>query len=288
MSININGKSRPLGLLGYPVKHTASPAMHNCGFEALHLNYVYLPFEISPEQLHTAVKALIPLNFKGVNVTIPHKQNIIPLLDDLSEEARLIGAVNTVEIKEGKLIGHNTDAAGFIESLKIDADFNLNKKTLCLFGAGGAGFAVAFAAALAGAEKIFIREPNSAQANNLKTSLQKNFPNLQISIVTEDSNIKKAVQEADILVNATPLGMKESDPLVIPAEFIHPNLLVYDLVYNPAETKLLAIAKQKRCQAINGLGMLLFQGTKAFEIWTGEKAPLEKMKKALISTIGIK
>lgn len=285
--MDINGKTLPLGLFGYPVKHTASPAMHNAGFQKLNLNYVYLPFSVTPLHLKLAIRSLIPLQFKGINVTIPHKQSVCPLLDELSCEAALIGAVNTLEIKAGKLIGHNTDALGFIESLKQDAKFSLKNKNLFLLGAGGAGHAVAFAAALQGAKKIFIKELNRKQAKLLKNKLTRNFLELEVEYVTENktNRLKAALKEADILVNATPLGMGKKDLLIVNEDFLRPGLLVYDLVYNPLETRLLAAAKKKKCRVVSGIGMLLFQGIKAFEIWTGKKAPALVMKKALLKAI---
>jgi shikimate dehydrogenase len=260
--------------------------MHNAGFKALKLNYVYLPFSVPQTQLKAAVQGLIPLNFKGVNITVPHKQKALTLMDKLSKEAKLVGAINTVEIKDNKLIGHNTDAPGFIESLKKDAGFNLKNKVLFLMGAGGAGRAVAFASALQGIKKIFIKELNNSLAVKLKNNLRAHFPKLIIETkLRYDEQIEAGIKEADILVNATPLGMKPKDPCVIRKDFLKSDLLVYDLVYNPLETKLLKRAKQKKCQAVSGLGMLLYQGIKAFEIWTKKRAPLKVMKRALKEAI---
>lgn len=283
----IDGKTKLCGLFGHPVKHTASPDMHNSAFEHLNLNYRYMAFDIEPENVKEAISSLKAIGFGGVNVTVPHKQAVCPYLDKISTEARLIGAVNTIEIKDGKLIGHNTDAYGFTQSLKTEGKTQIKNKTMFLFGAGGAGLAVAAGSALEGLKTLYIRELNSEQGNNLITRLNQNFPDLKTVYIKDTKDIAAAVTDSDFLVNATPLGLTESDPLIVNEELLHKDLIVYDLVYNPKETKLLKAALAKGAKAISGMGMLLLQGAKAFEIWTGQKAPVAVMEKALRKKLNI-
>lgn len=283
----IDGKTQLCGLFGHPVKHTASPDMHNSAFEHLNLNYRYMAFDIKPNDVQAAIKSLPALGIAGINVTVPHKQAVCPHLDEISQEAKLIGAVNTVQIKGDKLIGYNTDAYGFTESLKTEGKTEIKNKTMCLFGAGGAGLAVAFGSALEGLKTIYIRELNEEQAINLIKRLNHNFPELKTVYIQDPTDINNAVADSDFLVNATPLGLKDSDPLIVDADALHQNLIVYDLVYNPKETKLLKAASEKGSTAVSGMGMLLLQGAKAFEIWTGQKAPVEIMEKALRAKLKI-
>lgn len=284
---SINGKTKLCGLFGHPVTHTASPNMHNSAFKHLSLNYRYMAFDIAPENVKDSASALRALGFAGVNVTVPHKQAICPYLDEIAQEASLIGAVNTIEINNGKLIGHNTDAYGFTQSLKEDGETEISDKTMFLFGAGGAGLAVAFGSALENLSKLYIRELNKPQANNLIERLNKNFPNLETIYVEDEKDIAFAVKQSDILVNATPLGLKESDPLIVNQELLHKDLIVYDLVYNPLETKLIKAAKENGAKTVSGIGMLLLQGAKAFEIWTGQPAPVDVMREALYKKLNI-
>lgn len=283
----IDGKTALCGLFGHPVKHTASPDMHNSAFESLDLNCRYMAFDIEPENVEDAVKSLKALGILGVNVTVPHKQAVCPYLDELTKEAESIGAVNTIEIKEGKLIGHNTDAYGFTESLKRESGKEIAGKTLFLFGAGGAGLAVAAGAAVEKLKKIYIRELNKLQADNLIKRLNDNFPNLETVFVETEQEIADAVANTDFLVNATPLGLSETDPLIVPKDLLHKDLVVYDLVYNPKETKLLKAAIDAGALPVSGMGMLLLQGAKAFEIWTKQKAPVDVMETALRKKLNI-
>lgn len=283
----INGKTKLCGLFGHPVTHTASPDMHNSAFAHLNLNYRYMAFDIEHDQVQNALTALTALGLSGVNVTVPHKQTVCPYLDEIATEAKLIGAVNTIEIKDGKLIGHNTDAYGFTQSLKTEGETEIADKTMFLFGAGGAGLAVAFGSALENLKKLYIRELNKEQADNLITRLNENFPDLTTVYIEDEKEIDAAVADSDFLVNATPLGLKDTDPLIVSADSLHKDLVVYDLVYNPKETKLLKAAKEKGAKPVSGMGMLLLQGARAFEIWTKKDAPVEVMRQALCKKLQI-
>jgi shikimate dehydrogenase len=275
----ISGKTKLYGIFGYPVKHTFSPGMHNAAFKKLNLDACYVPFAVAPENLGEAVKALIPLGLCGLNITVPHKEKIIAYLDELSEEARLIGAVNTIEITEGKLIGHNTDGRGFLRSLRDNAGFIPKGKQVFIIGSGGAARAVGFSLALAGVKKIYFTDLDAGKAIALVTDITEKAGCLAEYVNHE--TVGASAVEADCIINATPLGLKRTDPLPLAPEHIRKKHLVCDLVYNPAETRFLQTAKARGAKRLPGIGMLLFQGVIAFEIWTGKKAPVSTMKNAL-------
>ncbi len=279
----ISGKTKLYGIFGYPVEHTFSPGMHNAAFKELHMNASYVPFAVHPAQLKNAVKAILPLGLCGLNITVPHKQNVVSFLDDLSEEAHLIGAVNTIQIVKGKLVGHNTDGRGFIRSLRDDARYDPKGKTVFLIGSGGAARAVCFSLALSGVRKIFLYDVDHQKAETLARTIRKKTGVDAQTLSAGD--VALAAKEAGCLINATPLGLKKNDPLPLKRELIHKRHLVYDLVYNPSETKFLKAAKERGAKRLSGLGMLLYQGVIAFEIWTGVKAPVNVMKNALTRQI---
>jgi shikimate dehydrogenase len=279
----ISGKTKIYGIFGYPVEHTFSPGMHNAAFKKLGMDACYVPFSVHPAGLRAAVKAVLPLGLRGLNITVPHKEKVIAWLDELSEEARLIGAVNTVEVREGRLIGHNTDGRGFIRSLRDGAGFDPRGTTVLVAGAGGAARAVCFCLALAKAERIVFHDVDAAKAAKLARDIRKKTG---VSAEAVSSHgLAAAAREARCLINATPLGLKKDDPLPLDRELILPHHLVCDLVYNPPETGLLKAAKDRGARRLPGIGMLLYQGVIAFEIWTGAKAPIAVMKSALARLI---
>ncbi len=282
----ISGKTKIYGIFGYPVEHTFSPGMHNAAFKKLGMDACYVPFAVHPGRLVDAAKALIPLGICGLNITVPHKQNIIPCLDDLSEEARLIGAVNTIEVKEGKVIGHNTDGRGFLRSLKEQARFDPRGQKFLFIGSGGAARAIGFSLALAGAEQVAICDIETQKALILAQDIKKQT-GVDARAIGREALAAYAAG-ADCLINATPLGLKRGDPMPLPGDCIQKHQLVCDLVYNPPETPFLKAAKAKKAKRLSGLGMLLFQGVIAFEIWTQKKAPVSVMKSALMKQIGIR
>ncbi len=279
----ITGKTRLYGIFGYPVKHTFSPGMHNAAFKKLDMDACYVPFAVNPDQLAHAVRAIIPLGLCGLNITVPHKEKVIAHLHDLSQEARLIGAVNTIEVVEGRLIGHNTDGRGFIRSLRDNARFDTKGKTVLLIGSGGAARAVSFCLALAGAQRIAVFDVDGKKAEALARDLRAKT-SVDAEALTAGA-LALASETAECLINATPLGLKKQDPLPLRQEYIRKDHLVCDLVYNPAETPLLKAAKKRGAKRLPGIGMLLYQGVIAFEIWTGVKAPVLIMKSALSKQI---
>jgi shikimate dehydrogenase len=278
---------KSVALIGYPLGHTLSPVMHNAAFQKLGLDYEYLPVEVAPKELAKALKGFRALHFAGFNVTIPHKEAVIPLLDEITPVAKVIGAVNTVVNREGRLVGYNTDGAGFIDSLKEDAKVDPKGKRVVVLGAGGASRAVSVMLAEADASEITITDIQADKAEELSKYVDEYFEVTCNCIPADGKTLQDKINAADILVNTTPVGMHPKinhSPL---GEKINlsPNLLVYDLVYNPSETKLLATAKAAGCRTCSGLGMLVRQGALAFTLWTGEEAPVEAMRQAAENTL---
>ncbi len=276
--MKITGKTAVYGIIGYPVKHSLSPLMQTEAFRELSLDAVYVPFEVKPKELKEAVSGLKALSVKGFNITVPHKEKIIEYLDFLSEDAEFLGAVNTVKEEEGKLIGYNTDGEGFIRSLKEEGVEVEGKKVL-MFGAGGAAKAVGYELLKEGAKFLNVVNRNFQRAKALGELLGKRG-NVLIYPLKENT-VEVLLKEADIIVNTTSVGMKEGDPYLFDYSKIPEGITVVDIIYNPPETPLLKAAKEKGCKVINGLGMLVHQGAAAFEIWTGKRAPISKMKKVL-------
>lgn len=269
------------GLVGYPVRHSLSPLMHNVAFKALGINAEYRLFEINPEQVEEFLNLnhLSQNNISGLNVTIPYKEKIIPFLDSLSDETKLIGAVNTIKVSGDRLEGFNTDGQGFLKHLTEGLGFNPKGKIIAIIGAGGAARAVSVYLSKTQPKRIAIYDIDKTKTLALISHLKKNFKDVEF--IPTDSIEELKIENSDLLVNATPVGMKETDPSLVEEKSIHKDLWVYDLIYNPGETKLLKISRLKGARTSNGLGMLLYQGAYAFELWTGQKAPIEIMRKAL-------
>lgn len=280
----IKGMTKIVGVIGFPIEHTISPAIHNAAFAALGLDCVYLPFAVRPENLAQAIAGLSPLGIIGINVTIPHKESVIQYLDEVSHEAKRIGAVNTVAIKSERLIGYNTDGKGFVRALKEERKIDIQGKKIVILGAGGAGRAVAVQSSLERAEKLIIFDKENERAKRLAADIKKDIPQLCVEAVSRDK-IKPNLNEADILINATPVGMNAGDELIINPQWLLPRTLVFDLVYNPQETRLMQAARERGCSVVGGLGMLIHQGALSFELWTGKKAPLDVMRKAARESI---
>lgn len=271
-------------MIGYPLSHSLSPLMHNAVIEKLNLNYVYIPFEIEPDSLRVAVKGLFKSGVKGLNVTIPHKVAVIKILDELDESARLIGAVNTILIKKGSLKGYNTDADGFLESLK-EKGVRVRGKKVLLIGAGGAGRAICYALIKAGSKQITIVNRNLKKAK----SLLKSFSEFNSSSVlrTDKFDIenieKELIPQHQLIVNATSLGMKNANPLEIDFKRAQKHTVVCDIIYNPPLTGFLKGARKRGLKTIDGTGMLVHQGAISFKLWTGISPPVDVMRKALKS-----
>jgi len=280
-----NGTRELYGLIGYPVKHSFSPYMHNAAFEYLKMDAEYRLFEVPPEKLgEFFTKTIVEQDIKGFNVTIPHKEAAVPFLNaSVSQSVRMNQAVNTVRVETDETMsGCNSDGMGFSLDLK-ERGFDALKKRVSLIGAGGGAKAVATSIAVKNPAKLLIFDLDSAKAASLCDIVKEFFPSVPVEAVSSVEKLE--VYQADLLINATPVGMRETDPLAIKKEWLSPDLFVYDLIYNPAETKLLKAAKDAGCRTANGLGMLLYQGCLAFEYWTGRKAPVDVMRKALLERL---
>lgn len=274
--MHINGKTKITGLFGYPVEHTLSPAMHNAAFEGLRLDYCYLPFLVRPDALKQAVDAVRALNMAGVNVTVPHKEAVISLLDGVDEEAAFIGAVNTIVNNEGTLKGYNTDGRGFMRSLS-EAGISVENKQVLVVGAGGASRAISYYLSEK-AKVLFLHDIAQDKMNNLVSDLLKIRSNVSpYGKMTELGSF-------DIIVNATPLGLKEGDPFPFDVSALPPGRTVCDLIYG--KTRLIEEAGNKGCRTLDGMGMLLWQGVLAFELWTSAFPPVDIMRNALLKGSG--
>ena len=269
--MHISGKTKITGLFGYPVEHTLSPSMHNAAFENLGLDYCYLPFLVHPDFLRQAVEGVRALNMAGVNVTVPHKETVIPCLDSVDEEAAFIGAVNTVVNSSGKLRGFNTDGKGFMRSLS-EAGIAVEGRKVLVVGAGGASRAIGYYLSEK-AEALYLHDIAQNRADKLVSDLSRIRQNVSCHEKIADLGL------FDVIINATPLGLKADDPLPLDITALSAHHTVCDLIYR--KTPLLEEAQKKGCRTIDGMGMLLWQGALAFELWTSAVPPVDVMRKAL-------
>ncbi|MER3446639.1 MAG: shikimate dehydrogenase [Candidatus Dadabacteria bacterium] len=281
--MNIKGSTKVYAIFGHPVSHSLSPRMHNAAFRALHLDCVYVPFDVQPRDFETAARAIRAMGISGVNITIPHKESIIFFLDEISPEASLTGAVNTVKNDEGKLIGYNTDVGGFLRSVKEDLGFYPRGSRVAVIGAGGAARAVISALCMNEASEIYLINRTFDKAKRLATEFKRNFKDTQIYALSLDDKeeLEKSLGSVCLLVNATSAGMKGIDSVEIPLEILSQGAAVYDLVYDPRETNLVKRMREMGRRASGGLSMLLYQGVESFNIWTGMEAPIEVMRKTI-------
>lgn len=283
----IDATTRLLGIIGDPVEHSLSPQLHNYLIEQLNLNFRYLAFHVSPQNLSQAVAGLKAVGIAGFNVTVPHKQAVLPLLDELSPEAQTLGAVNAVVCQDEKLIGHNTDWIGFLQPLDQQG-VDLSGQRAAILGAGGAAWGVAFALVKRNIAHLTVINRTPSKAEDLVVHVKRSlgFDHIE-SMALEADLIRNALQQAHLLVNATSVGLwPEIDRTPLDSGALHSDLIVYDLVYNPLETALLKAAKQAGAQLLDGLDMLIGQGVAAFALWTGasaSKTHLSELRQLLIS-----
>lgn len=276
----ITGHTRLVGLLGYPIKHSRSPRLQNLSFARNGIDLVYLTFDVHENNLEDAIKAMRTLNVAGFNVTMPNKQRVIPLLDELSEEARIIGAVNTVSHVDGVLKGYNTDGMGFIKNLE-DNGVDCRGKRVVQCGAGGAGSACAVQMALSGAKELVILDVSLSSAQLLANNINKNIKGCKACAFTMEQEILLSeLAGSDIYVDSTPLGMHplEEQAVFTSPEQIPQELTVVDVSYSPVMTKLLKMAETRGCKYVTGIGMNYNQGAIAFKIWTGQDMPLDYVR----------
>lgn len=273
--MDVSGKTKITGIFGCPIEHTLSPLMHNAAFKALNLDICYVAFKVLPEALHDSVQAIRSLNMLGVNITVPHKEKVIPLLDKVHEEALFIGAVNTVMNAEGTLTGYNTDGRGFLSSLSEEG-IAIEGKNVFIIGAGGASRAVSYYLSEKAAA-LFLFDTDRLKAGKLVNDLSLIRGNVHLA------NDMKNTGQPDIVINATPLGLKPDDPLPFNPDLITSEMVICDLVYK--KTAFLKEAELRGAKIIDGSGMLLWQGVLAFELWTGIKPPVDIMRNMLLSKI---
>ena len=300
----IDGKTRILGVIGDPIEHTFSPAMHNAGLDALNLNYIYLPFHVKEDRLGECIQGAKAMGIQGLNVTIPHKTNVIKHLDDIDSVASMIGAVNTIQFNfdennessnqnnESMVTtkGFNTDGYGCVRAIKEKT--SINNKKVTITGAGGAARAVAFQIASSGIDELSILNRNFEKAESLANDLESNLSEAGIDITInsyEIDNLKRELDSSDIFIDTTPIGMYPNvdDKPIASVDMLHEELVVNDIVYTPMETSLIKEALKANAEVVYGYKMLLYQGIRSFEIWLGRDAPVDVMEKALLDVLGI-
>ena len=270
----IDANTSLFGLIGNPVAHSLSPAMHNQAFAATGYKGIYLAFRVTDPG--AAIKGIRALNFKGVSVTLPHKVAVMEYLDEVDETAARIGAVNTIVNNRGRLIGYNTDCAGALQALRTRT--SIKGKSVGLIGAGGAARAIGFGLVAAGGS-VTILNRSRTSGEGLAADLQAEYLPLN----------DWQPNHYEILINTTPVGMHpETDATPIPKEDVSKEMVVMDIVYNPLDTRLLKAAAAKKCRTINGVAMFVFQGVHQFELWTGQKAPVKVMRRAVLEALGTK
>jgi shikimate dehydrogenase len=282
----ISGKTKICGVIGDPIEHTMSPVMHNTAFSKLGLDYVYVAFWVKVSELSQAVAGMRSLNITGLNVTIPHKVSVIPMLDKLDPLAEKIGAVNTITNDDGILTGANTDASGFLQAL-MDRGVDPAQKRVAVLGAGGASRAICFSLAERGARlAILNRKLELDWAEKLASEISEAFKKKVPALELNEANLAKTLEGSELLVNATSVGMiPNPDQTPVPARLLKPGMVVFDAVYNPIQTRLRREAEAVRAKTIGGLDMLVWQGALAFEKWTGQKPPFELMKQEALKVL---
>ncbi len=284
----ITGKTVLVGVMGWPVEHSLSPVMHNAAFADLRLDWAYLPLAVQPGDVAQALKGLAALNFVGCNVTVPHKQAVMRYMDELSEAARITGAVNTIYIQDGRFVGANTDPVGFLNSLK-EGGCDPHGMRVAVLGAGGAARAVVYALAKAEVDSVIVFNRTAERAAFLVDDLADIFPDSRLRFEALSKETLLALgDQVDLVVNTTSVGMYPQvdtcpwpDEVPVPAHAVY-----YDLVYNPLETTFLSRARAVGAAGIDGLGMLVHQGALSFTMWTDQPAPAAVMRQACLQKLG--
>jgi shikimate dehydrogenase len=279
----MSGTSKICGIIGDPIAHSMSPAIHNAAFDKLGLNYFFVPFRVKKEELGRAIAGVRALNIRGLNVTIPHKVAVIPFLDKLDPLAQRIGAVNTIVNDDGVLTGYNTDATGFLQTL-LERGSEPKGKNVVILGAGGASRAISFILAERGAHLVILNRLLELDwAEELAGRISQVFKKEAKALELNEENLAKVLAKADILVNATSVGMSPNiDETPVSPDLLRPSLTVFDIVYNPLKTRLLREAEAAGAKTISGVDMLVWQGALGFELWTGAKAPVKLMRETAI------
>lgn len=286
MAERITGHTELIGLFAYPIRHSGSPAMHNEAFAWLGLDYAYLAFEVDNDTLEDAIKGLRALKMVGANISMPNKIQVCKYMDKLSLAAELCGAVNTIVNENGVLTGHITDGTGFMRALN-DNGIDVIGKKMTMVGSGGAASAIQVQAALDGVAEISVFNIRDKFWDKAEAMVKKINDKTDCKVTLYDladlDKLKSEMADSYLFTNATGVGMKpmEGQTYIPDASFFRPELIVADIIYAPAETKLLSMAKEAGCKTMNGMGMLMFQGAASFELWTGKEMPIAHMKEVL-------
>jgi shikimate dehydrogenase len=282
--MHIDGSTRLVGIIGNPLDHSLSPTIHNAAFDYLGLNWCYVPLPVEEGNLSAGVDGIKALRFAGVNVTMPFKTEVLPLLDEVAMFAESVGAVNTIFIDKGKLIGYNTDGRGFYTALVRDLGYDVKGKRVLVLGAGGASRSVTVSLALAGCQAIVIVNRSPERSRQLAEIILKSTPDIDVTWLSPDDNYDIVLAESDLIINATPLTTFNGS-LRVPVSLLNKNQIVCDLNYSLYQPPLLQEAEARGAQVMDGKGMLLYQAAAAFEIWTGLDAPVEVMRVALLRAL---
>jgi len=283
--MKLNGTTKIFAIIGYPISHSASPQMHNLAYIKSNINAIYIPFQVHPDQIKEALQSIKTLNISGINVTIPHKESVIPYLDMLDPFAKKVKAVNTIILKKNKLKGFNTDGPGFILDLEKRCNFNPARKKIVIFGAGGSAKSIAFACAEKKPAQISIINRTLSRAEELLSSLQKHT-NTPIQIIKENQR-SQTIKDSDLIINTTSLGLTPNikDSPLTDFSSISAHHICYDIIYTPSQTRFLREASKKGAKTFNGFGMLAYQGALAFKLMTGKTIDIETMKEGLMNHV---
>jgi len=280
----VSGHTIPFAVLGHPIGHSLSPVMHNASIESLGMDAIYLAFDVHPDQLMSVIPAMQKMGFKGVNLTVPLKEVAFKGIDDLDESARSLGAVNTVEFKaDGSLRGHNTDGAGFLTAIKESFGTEIKGMDVFVLGTGGAGRAVAITCARAGAGSLTLADTDAGRTSRVAAEIQTLAPSCPVTVCQD--NLKEASRSASLVIQATPVGMKQEDKPLLSSGSFRKGQLVYDLIYMYPQTALMKEAASAGAKCANGLNMLLHQGAVAFTIWTSVNPDTNAMRRALENSV---
>lgn len=283
--MNLSGHTKPFAVLGHPIGHTLSPVMHNASMQKLGFDGIYLALDVHPDRLMEVLPSMALMGFAGVNLTVPHKEIAFRGLEKLDESAKLLGAANTVEFSDEGMIGHNTDGYGFLKALEEAFGKTVQGDAVFVLGCGGAGRATALMAAKEGATSLVLADIDAERVEKLEAEIKALAPEIQIEQALDSAKQIELCKTCDLVVQASPVGMKREDPSLLPPEAFREGQRVFDLIYMYPETTILSVAREAGALVANGLGMLLHQGARAFEIWTGVEPDIDAMRESLEAAV---
>jgi shikimate dehydrogenase len=283
--MNLSGHTKPFAVLGHPIGHTLSPVMHNASMQELAFDGIYLALDVHPDRLMEVLPSMALMGFAGVNLTVPHKEVAFRGLEKLDASAKLFGAANTIEFTEDGMVGHNTDGYGFLKALEEAFGKTVQGDSIFVLGCGGAGRATALQAATEGATSLVLADIDAERVQRLEDEVKALVPEIAIAQALDKTAQIELCRECDLIVQASPVGMKKDDPSLLPPEAFRAGQHAFDLIYMYPETAFLTTARQAGADIANGLGMLLHQGARAFEIWTGSEPSVPAMRKALEDSV---